>query len=202
MIIAVTKIRFNRMTENDVISNAVSTGEIVLTTDSGRVLIGSSKTDGNPHHDRDRFSFSNLEILTENSPRVRELFGQFNRNMTRWDYFYPSELSGSFTFNGQLVPAKEHYVPLSPADGGYGKRMVIDNLNVSSTIEYVISTNIIENNVRVAEEILETGTVRLISNAVANNALTGPAHVSTPDASIMTFSVERDNGQTKLKVSH
>ena len=90
-------------------------GELGMTVDSGRLFLGHSPRQGDVNYERAVFPYQNLEVLTENSPRVRGLFNEFVRDQENTDYFLPTKLAKNGSLSiiphaelavGDLIPSK------------------------------------------------------------------------------------------------
>jgi len=126
-IIAVTKIQMNRMLEAAV-ANSADNGEFVFTTDSGRLVLGPDPTQGNPNFDRnDRFPYQNQEVLTEGSPRNKELFSLFIRNQDDQDFHPPTLIPNGVGFTN--VMTREY-------EGGILQEILLNGAYNSALIEY------------------------------------------------------------------
>jgi hypothetical protein len=93
-------------------SQSVDLGQLVMTTDTGRVFIGHVPGVGDVNYNRTRFPYQNIEILTEASPRTKELFSDFMKSQTENDFFVPTTIpvaNAEITFpdySGNEVPSR------------------------------------------------------------------------------------------------
>lgn len=69
----------------------LSEGELAMTVDTGRLFLGHSPRPNDVNYQRPIFPYQNLEVLTENSPRVRGLFNEFIRDQENFDFFLPTK---------------------------------------------------------------------------------------------------------------
>lgn len=92
------------------LTQGLDEGELAMTVDSGRLFLGHSPRLGDVNYERAVFPYENLEVLTENSPRVRELFNEFIRDQENNDYFLPTLLPRNSEYS--ILPHDE----LSPGD--------------------------------------------------------------------------------------
>ena len=79
-------------------SETLDSGEFGLTTDTQRLFIGPNRAGVNALNDPNRaalFPYSNIEVLTESSPRNRELFGLFWRDQDNDAFFFGSQPSSN-----------------------------------------------------------------------------------------------------------
>jgi hypothetical protein len=127
-ITSVTKIQFFPMTEGEFA--AADAGQAIFLTDTARIVVGADPTHGNPYHIRaadkeNRFPFEAIEVLTEASPRVRELYGLNIRNTDQAAALAPVVIPA-----GETVPAAYAYV--------YGGQAIPISFtgNMSATFEY------------------------------------------------------------------
>lgn len=97
------------------LTQGLDDGEFGMTVDSGRLFLGHSPRIGDINYQRAVFPYQNLEVLTENSPRVRSLFNEFIRDQENTDYFLPTLLVKNTTHevfphdelsDGDLIPSK------------------------------------------------------------------------------------------------
>lgn len=161
--------------------DSLDTGEITLSlfdfpesherAGPDRLLIGSSSVHGNRHHDRVEYPFQANEILTESSPRVRELFSQSVRDQDRLSYFIPTVVKPGLGF----VPAKH-----AKHDGGYGFAFSPPGEGSSCVVEYQAFID---------DKPVKAGTLRILA---------GPGRIVVNDisvassASMVDFDVARD----------
>jgi hypothetical protein len=116
--ISLTPLKFN---------DGLDLAELGYSTDSGRLFIGHSPSVGSPNYDRAQFPYRNVEILTENSPRVGSLFNLNVREQSAFAFYVPTEIAGNTTS------------PLTYAeyDGALAKPASFPNgSNCSATVEY------------------------------------------------------------------
>lgn len=97
------------------LTQGLDQGELGMTVDSGRLFLGHSPRQGDVNYERAVFPYQNLEVLTENSPRVRALFNEFVRDQENTDYFLPTKLAKNGALAilphaelavGDLIPSK------------------------------------------------------------------------------------------------
>ncbi len=115
-----------------VLSQALDPSEIAMTSDTARVLVGHSPISGDINYKRSVFPYQNIEILTETSPRTREIFNDFMKAQTKDTFYLPTVVDPSSdgfvditysNYSGNTIPSKL-----------YGS-------NSSVTIEYHIFDN-------------------------------------------------------------
>lgn len=149
MIIVISKIQVRRGLESEL--STLDVGELAMTTDTGRMFMGHDPSVGNPNFDRTVFPYDNVEILTENSPRVGELFSQNVRDQDRNDFFFPTVIPASAsTFTALTYVDYEGAVP-TPARF-YGG-------SISATVEYHAFVN---------DNPIKQGTLRLMGTPILN----------------------------------
>jgi hypothetical protein len=110
-------------TEPLTLSAGLDVGEIGFTEDTGRLFIGYDPSSSDVNYKRGVFPYQNLEILTENSPRNRELFSDSVRAQDGTDFFVPFAVTspgGSLSYTDTTL--------LNPA--------VITGTNISVVFEY------------------------------------------------------------------
>jgi len=125
-------------------------GELGFSTDTGRVFIGHDPSNGNPNFARPVFPYQNVEVLTENSPRLHELFGLFLRDQDRNDFFVPTAVA----VNGN------NFAPLlyTEYDGALAVPARLRGASVSATIDYHAFQ---------ADSPIKQGTLRIIADAAS-----------------------------------
>lgn len=121
-------------------------GELGYGTDSGRLFIGHDPSTGNPNYSRPVFPYQNVEVLTENSPRVGELFSLNVRDQDRNDFFVPTVIAPSVG-----------YVPLTYAeyDGALAVPARFYGTSISATVDYHAFQNDLP---------LKNGTLRIMAS--------------------------------------
>lgn len=92
------------------LTQGLDEGELGMTVDTGRLFLGHSPRIGDVNYERAVFPYQNLEVLTENSPRVRALFNEFVRDQENTDYFLPTKLPRNTGYS--ILPHNE----LAPGD--------------------------------------------------------------------------------------
>lgn len=105
----------------------LSEGELAMTVDTGRLFLGHTPRPNDVNYQRPIFPYQNLEVLTENSPRVRGLFNEFIRDQENFDFFLPT----SAPQNSSHQPF-DHY-ELEP-DDVHSTHFYVDSAAI--TIEY------------------------------------------------------------------
>lgn len=60
-----------------------------------RILLGLDEDYGNPNYDRPVFPFTNNEVLTEISPRMRSIYAETVRDQDRMSFFDPTQIDSS-----------------------------------------------------------------------------------------------------------
>lgn len=148
MIIVVGKVQLRRGLDSELPGKPISLdplrfspglddAELGFSTDSGRVFVGHSPKIGDMHYQRTAFPYQNLEILTENSPRVAELFGGMMRDQNNRDFYVPVVLPPSAnwlpvpfpdTFVDEANPAR--FYTGAPVNG------VTPTRGISGAVEY------------------------------------------------------------------
>ena len=76
-----------------VLSTGLDIGEIGFASNTARLFIGHSPAISDPNFKRPIFPYENVEILTENSPRNRELFNNFVRDQDEDAFFVPTTVA-------------------------------------------------------------------------------------------------------------
>ncbi len=100
MIVIVSKVQLRRGLESELpggpitlnpitLSPGLSPGELGMTIDTGRLFVGFNPTTASPNYLRPVFPYQNVEVLTENSPRVQELFSSYLIDQDENDFFVP-----------------------------------------------------------------------------------------------------------------
>lgn len=148
MIIVISKIQVRRGEEVEL--STLDVGELAMTTDTGRFFIGHDPEVGNPNFNRTVFPYQNVEILTENSPRVGELFSQHVRDQDRNDFFFPTTAASGGGFQ-----------PLTYLDyeGGVPTPAWFFGSSISATVEYHVFKNDLP---------IKQGTLRLMGTPAAH----------------------------------
>ena len=98
------------------------------TEEKDRLVIGLDSRHGNPNFDRIVTPYTANELLTEGSPRVRELFSQTVRDENRLAFSIPTVVRYHPT---EWVEAK-----WAKYDGGYASSIMFEDLSVATKIEY------------------------------------------------------------------
>ncbi len=134
-------------------SPALDIGEFGYGQDSGRLFIGHDPANGNPNFGRPVFPYQNIEVLTENSPRVGELFSMNVRDQDRNDFYVPTVLAPSVG-----------YVPLTYAeyDGAFAIPARFYGTSISATVDYHAFQNDLP---------LKNGTLRIMATGAGSPPL-------------------------------
>lgn len=98
------------------------------TEEKDRLVLGLDSRHGNPNFDRVVTPYTANELLTEGSPRVRELFSQTVRDENRLAFAIPTVVRYHPT---EWVEAKS-----AKYDGGYASSIMFEDLSVATKIEY------------------------------------------------------------------
>lgn len=98
------------------------------TEETDRLVLGLDSRHGNPNFDRTVTPYTANELLTEGSPRVRELFSQTVRDENRLAFSIPTVVRYHPT---EWVEAKS-----AKYDGGYASSIMFEDLSVATKIEY------------------------------------------------------------------
>lgn len=98
------------------------------TEETDRLVLGLDHRFGNPNFDRSVTPYTANELLTEGSPRVRELFSQTVRDQNRLAFSVPNLVRYHPT---EWVEAKS-----AKYDGGYASSIIFEDLSVATKIEY------------------------------------------------------------------
>lgn len=113
----------------------LASGELLLSLrsqtdleETDRLVLGMDDAYGNPNFDRIVTPFRENEVLTEGSPRVRELFSQAVRDESRHAFMIPTQLRYHATEWVEVKSAKY--------DGGYASPIQFKDRSVSAKIEY------------------------------------------------------------------
>jgi hypothetical protein len=124
-----------------VFSEGVGNGELTFTSDTGRVFIGHVPASSDPHYRRATFPYQNVEVLTEASPRLKELFNTFTRDQDKTTFFAPVSVTGT---------------TITVANGTADPTVI--SANASATVEYHAFT--------AAGQPVKQGTLRIIGTNV------------------------------------
>ena len=76
-----------------VLSAGLDIGEMGFAKDTARLFIGHSPIVSDSNFKRSVFPYENVEVLTENSPRNRELFNDFVRDQDENSFFVPTTVA-------------------------------------------------------------------------------------------------------------
>lgn len=112
----------------------LASGELLLSLrpedaeETDRLVLGLDEDYGNPNFDRQVTPFAANELLTEGSPRVRELFSQTIRNQDRHAFFVPTQVRYHPT---EWVEAKS-----ARHDGGYAFPILLKDKALATKIDY------------------------------------------------------------------
>lgn len=98
------------------------------TEETDRLVLGLDSRHGNPNFDRAVTPYKANELLTEGSPRVRELFSQTVRDENRLAFSIPTVVRYHPT---EWVEAKS-----AKYDGGYASSIMFEQAAVATKIEY------------------------------------------------------------------
>lgn len=93
-----------------VLSDGLNEGEFGMTVDSGRLFIGHKPKLGDVNYRRAEFPYQNLEVLTENSPRLRQIYSEMERDNGANTFFPPI-----------YIPSYANYETLDVAGSGYNE---------------------------------------------------------------------------------
>jgi hypothetical protein len=146
-------------------------GEIAFTEDEARVFVGHSPQPGDVNYQRTVYPYQNVEVLTENSPRIQELFNSFIIDQDSNDFFVPVSIpigsSGSLNY-----PVNT----LNPT--------IFNGVNVSVVVDYHAFTE--------GLNAVKQGTLRILGTAgniviTDTDSIEGPAYVGQ-----LTFSANYD----------
>ena len=116
-------------------SETLDSGEFGLTLDSQRLFIGPSPAGTNALNDSNRemlFPYMNVEVLTESSPRNKELFGQFWRDQDASDFFFGMQPVAALTLSGLKLG------PQSFSDFVNTEGARIDGAIMSGAVDYIV----------------------------------------------------------------
>jgi hypothetical protein len=172
MIIAVNKILMNRLLQSAVSNTALDTGEILLTEDTARVIVGPSSLHGTPYRSRTEFPYSNMEVLTEGTIKNDMLFGRFVRNLDERDQYLPSVISNGVGFTN--ITAAAH-------DGELAANLLLEGDSVSSVIEYYASADDFST--------VRSGVLRILASSNGITVADTPANGGVADDSVLSFDV-------------
>jgi hypothetical protein len=142
MIVIISKVQVRRGLEVELpggpitldpisLSAGLEVGELGFTKDTSRLFIGFEPTPAAPNYLRSVFPYQNVEVLTESSPRIQELFANFIMDQDETDFFvptlinirsmaditYPAETLNPAQLTGSIVSAIIDYHAFSTADG-------------------------------------------------------------------------------------
>lgn len=149
-------------------SAALDEGELGFTTDTARLFVGYVPALTDQNYQRTVFPYQNLEILTENSPRNRELFGESVRDQDATDFFVATTLA-----TGANNPITYPTGVLNPT--------IMTDTNVSATFEYhafsAASAPIQQGIVRFSGS---GGIVTIVQNEVIGSGLAFDGHFTSP----------------------
>jgi hypothetical protein len=104
MIVIISKVQVRRGLEVELpggpitldpisLSPGLEVGELGFTKDTSRLFIGFEPTPAAPNYLRSVFPYQNVEVLTESSPRIQELFSEFIMNQDGTDFFVPTVIA-------------------------------------------------------------------------------------------------------------
>lgn len=128
-----------------VLSAGLDIGEMGFAKDTARLFIGHAPVISDPNFKRPKFPYENVEILTENSPRNRELFNDFVRDQNEDSFFLPTILA-----IGPMVDLTYPVDKLNPSK--------FDGITISAIVEYHAFTN------DVYSQPVSQGTLRIIGS--------------------------------------
>ncbi len=121
-------------------NTAIDTSEFMFMTDTGRLVMGADPNHGNPNNSREYFPYAYIEVLTEFSPRMKELFQLYHRSQGITSFYFPV-----------LIPpnSTNFQVQARSVDGGLPQDILPFENFVSTAIEYlaVTATTSIKNGV-------------------------------------------------------
>lgn len=136
-------------------SEPLPDGELAMTVDSGRLFVGCTPETGDVHYNRTVFPYQNVEVLTENSPRVREIIGDAQKDQNNLDFFLATNLPRNNSL--QELPHQEldnhHIIP---------SVFTTYNRACSIVIEYTIFTD------EYRPAIVKQGVMRFITSFMNN----------------------------------
>lgn len=167
MIIAVTPIELVYRTETSM--PALLPGEMALTSDTGRAVIGHDPKFGQRNYNRAIFPHQKIEMLTEISPRNWELFREFARDKDRHSYFTPTEIP---------VKVGPQPVPYSFYDGGFSHPLELDGDSFSAVIDYQVFQQ---------DQLVKLGSLRILSSPSGTATVAEMTKIG--DNTKVTFSV-------------
>lgn len=93
-------------------NEALELGQFGFTTDTARLFIGHVPESGDINFNRTDFPYQNIEVLTETSPRVKELFSEFNRSKNENSFFLPTIVQAGAAeinysdYSGNEIPSR------------------------------------------------------------------------------------------------
>jgi hypothetical protein len=79
-------------------SAGLDNGEVAMTADTGRVFIGHIPAPGDVNYRRAAFPYQNIEVLTEASPRIRELISEFTRDQGTDSFYLPLQIQSDGSY--------------------------------------------------------------------------------------------------------
>lgn len=126
-----------------VLSTGLDIGEVGFTSDTARLFIGHSPAISDPNFKRPVFPYANVEILTENSPRNRELFNNFVRDQDENSFFVPTTVA-----IGSMADLTYPVDTLDPSK--------FDGTSISAIVEYHAFTQ--------AGQPISQGTLRILGS--------------------------------------
>jgi hypothetical protein len=151
MIISTNRIKLKSDVQANVVTTSLNSSEMAFSTDTARLVIGHDPSSGNINFDRDRFPQTAIEILTEVSPRNREIFSQQVRNQDRTAFYNPIFIDGAspsppgpptiepelycnsvsrvYTANGSTYAMSDFFIPPVANSGFYGGNQTTWNLS-------------------------------------------------------------------------
>ena len=168
-----------------VLSAGLDVGEMGFAKDTARLFIGHSPVISDPNFKRSTLPYENVEILTENSPRNRELFNDFVRDQNEDAFFLPTILA-----IGPMVDLTYPVDTLNPSK--------FDGASISAIVEYHAFTD-------VAGQPVSQGTLRILgSNGTVelndSEKLVSPTFIDpNTNGDLLTFGCRYDSGSYYLQ---
>ena len=159
-------------------SDELASGELLLSLrpsenneETDRLVLGLDHRYGNPNFDRTVTPFLANEILSEGSPRVRELFSQTVRDENRLAFAIPTVVRYHPT---EWVEAKSALY-----DGGYASVVMFEQKSVATKLEYQAFINGLP---------VRMGTLRILAS---------PAEIICKDS----WSLDAENPEIEFRVA-
>ena len=184
MIIVTSKITVRRGTDSQLpgtpinafsnpptFNTGLDTGEFGYSIDSERLFIGASPSIGNINYQRTTFPYQNVEVLTEASPAVKQLFDLNIRDQDRNSYFVPTLLTPNATWNT---------VTYSAYEGGMALPTRFSGQSVSASVEYHAFIN---------NQPVKQGTVHILASNTSVSVSDANTSVYIGNSPVVEFNV-------------